>query len=477
MKTSAPWVLAGWPFSLESPPPGGTVLLAACVVSGVAGIVFATAYGRTRRPPWTAMVVHVLGGALAFMAGDLLTLLLAWEALSFSAFFLVASGGQVFRLRTAWRYLLAQMLAAAALFIGMTLHVVETRSLAMTVLTPEAQPFILFAVAVKAAAIPFHGWLVQSYASASPALVPLLCSFTTKVSAFAAARLLDLPLTAMIGAVMAVAGAALALGQRTARRMLAWLMISHAGVMLVGVASATSGDRAAGLIYAAHQVISTATLFMVAGAVVRAAGHDRLDGLGGLAPVLRWPLITALVASLSSLGIPPLGGFAGKVMLKSAGESGSLAVALAVSTVISALVLSKWIYLVFFTPPASPGPSNRIRLSSGMQAVMVGMAVLCIMGAWWTAPLDAAARYSVFTGRHVAGALWPPAAGFAIWLCVHYRLNRWSFSARWTLPLQWGRRALRRSVSAASDAYNALDPSALAWAFGSWVLLVTFFLF
>jgi multicomponent Na+:H+ antiporter subunit D len=59
-------------------------------------------------------------------------------------------------------------------------------------------------------------------------------------------------------------------------------------------------------------------MFMAAGLIAQALGHDRIVGLGGIGRVLPMTIFAFALGGLSLMGLPPSGGFVAKWLLLSA---------------------------------------------------------------------------------------------------------------------------------------------------------------
>ncbi len=386
---------------------------------GAACLAYAFAWKASARP---AMILHVAGGLVTLLAGDLVTLLIGWELLSFSAFFLIASAGGRQAPRAAWRYLVFQIVAAGALFAGMAVQADASGSLAVTVADPAAQPLLLLAVAIKTAVIPLHGWLVDGYPAAPPALAPLLSVFATKVGVYTAARLMDLPPLSLLGGLMAVGGVLGALGQRSGRRLLSYHIVSQVGYMLAGVGLATEAGITAGIFHAVNHIVYKALLFMVMGAVILRVGHDRLDGLGGLARRMPFTFAAGVIASASIAGLPPFNGYASKELLKTALGPGPVMWLLTAATVGTGLSFIKFIALVFLghgrAENADPPRDPPLR----MAVPMALLAAACLVTGLWPALVVRGVAHAFYGPEALGAALWPLAGSAALWFAFRARL-------------------------------------------------------
>jgi formate hydrogenlyase subunit 3/multisubunit Na+/H+ antiporter MnhD subunit len=70
-----------------------------------------------------------------------------------------------------------------------------------------------------------------------------------------------------------------------------------------------------GVLHAVSHAFAKAAMFLVAGLVLQAAGHDRLSGLQGLGRAMPMAVFAFGLAGLSLMGLPPSGGFIAKWLL------------------------------------------------------------------------------------------------------------------------------------------------------------------
>ena len=182
---------------------------------------------------------------------------------------------------------------------------------------------VLAGFAFKASAAPFHMWTPDAYEGA-PTSVTAFMAAATKTAALV--LLLRVVVTAFpqeehlwSWALAAIAVASLAIGnvaalfQASVKRMLAYSSVSHAGFMLIAIASANELGGRALLYYLIPYSAMSIGAFAVVAARERELGMPvTLDGLGGFLwerPFLGSSLV---VFMLGFAGLPPTGGFVGK---------------------------------------------------------------------------------------------------------------------------------------------------------------------
>lgn len=175
--------------------------------------------------------------------------------------------------------------------------------------------------------VPFHVWAPDVFQGAT-APASGFVSVVPKVAAFAG--LLRLLLEALPHglipwsftlAVMAVAtmtfGNLVALRQTSLKRLLAYSSVAQAGYMLMAAAvSERTPDAlpAIGYYLIAYLCMNLAA-FTVLAQVERLLGRDEFSVIQGLGRRAPWSAAMLTLALLSLAGIPPLAGFAGKVIL------------------------------------------------------------------------------------------------------------------------------------------------------------------
>ena len=106
-----------------------------------------------------------------------------------------------------------------------------------------------------------------------------------------------------------------AVSQHSVRRILAIHVISQVGYMVFGLSMMTTAGLAGALYYMVQHMVVKSSLFLCCGVMEHHAGSDDLDRLGGLLKRDRFLGIAFFVAAMSLVGLPPLSGFFGKLVL------------------------------------------------------------------------------------------------------------------------------------------------------------------
>jgi len=311
--------------------------------------LFAIAYFRHKpgADRYHAASLTTLGAQLGVvLAGDLLTLYLFFEALGIVALLLVIHSGTRAARRAAIQYFWLTLLGGMSLLAGIMMvqaaggGPLDTPLAALGVPAPPgAAVLMLLGFGVKAGMVPLHVWLPNAHPVAPAPASALLSGVMIKAGAYGIFRTLyfvfapagdigtefaaALGLQVLwLGIVTMAVGVVLALGQRNAKRMLAYHSISQMGFILAGLGAgaflhATDGSLglAGGLMHAANHALFKACLFLGVGAVAYRAGTADMYALGGLWRRMPFTFGCMLVAAAGIAGVPLLNGFVSKCLV------------------------------------------------------------------------------------------------------------------------------------------------------------------
>lgn len=296
--------------------------------------------GRHFHPLFQFQLMGILG---AFLTGDAFNLFVFFEVLLIASYGLMIHSGGRQRLRAGTQYVLYNLLGSTLFLFALGTIYAQTGTLNMADLAgrvAELDPgasagirvaavLLLMVFAIKAAVLPLHFWLPDSYAHA-PAPVAALFAIMTKVGAYGIIRVYtlvfppDLEITQGLFDVWLMPAALLTLalgmigvlGAARIDRLVAFSVIGSMGLLLASVSLFTPEGIAAALYYAIHSTLATAALFLLV---------DQIrDGRGAAGPMLvhgrpiaGGALIAGMffVAAIAMTGLPPLSGFLGKLLI------------------------------------------------------------------------------------------------------------------------------------------------------------------
>lgn len=347
---------------------------------------------------YTLTLFALLGQMVLISAGNLLTVFLGLELMSFALYALIALRRENIKAtESAMKYFILGSLASGILLYGLSMIYGATGTLDLQqvmLITAAGQAetlplvfglvFIVAGLAFKLGAVPFHMWVPDVYHGA-PTAVTLIVGAAPKLAAFALIiRLLveglhqlafDWEPMLLILAVLSLAiGNLTAIAQSNLKRMLAYSTIAHMGFVLLGLLSGTvAGDS-----QVASQAYGAALYYMVVYVLMTLASFGLIlilsrkgfeceeiadfKGLNQRHPVLAGVL---LLTMFSLTGIPPTVGFYAKLsilqVLVSAGHV-TVAVLAVLFSLIGAFYYLRVVKVAYFDDPEG----DNLRVESGV---------------------------------------------------------------------------------------------------------------
>lgn len=214
----------------------------------------------------------------------------------------------------------------------------------------------------KAGMYPMHGWLPAAHPIAPAPASALLSGIIAKAGIVAVIRLVYYCVGAsflqgtwvqtawMCLAMLTVfMGSMMAFQEKIIKKRLAYSTISQISYIMVALSCLSEEGLRGGLLQMMAHMAAKGTLFLAAGVFICALGfHEirELKGVGKRLPVTMWCF---MIAALSLVGIPPMGGFTSKWMISAAALSngmGILSVLPPVILLISALLTAGYLFPV-----------------------------------------------------------------------------------------------------------------------------------
>jgi len=322
-------------------------------------------------PEYYCLAVFAASGMLLMtMAHELISVFIALEIMSLAIYILVGYDRRnIISTEAVLKYLMLGAFAGAFFTMGAAFIYGATASTKFVEIgqyiakhgflqTPAligGSFFILVAFLFKAAAFPFHAWVVDVYDGASvPVTGYMATALKTAVFAvFANFLVIDGSLQAgwikylfYISVFTMFVGNIIAIGQQSLKRMLAASGIVHTGYLLIALVAVSSKEFTGSVIafYLAAYAVGTLGVFT---ALSYLGGSEEkrntFDDFKGLAKKRPYSAAAISIFLLSMAGIPPTAGFMGKLyIITSAINAGQ--VTLAVLGIISSII-SMWYYL------------------------------------------------------------------------------------------------------------------------------------
>jgi NADH-quinone oxidoreductase subunit N len=364
------------------------------------------------------------GMCLLVQANNLMTLFLALEWFSICLYVLCAIDlDRVGSLESGLKYLVVGSFGSAVLLFGSALVYGATGELefgaiaqatAAQGLTDDALllaglAMMLTGLGFKASAAPFHMWTPDVYEGAPTPVTAFMAAATKATALVLALRVLVTAFPDESGlwtaGVAGLACASLAWGnlaalvQQNVKRMLAYSSISHAGFLLIAVAADSAlGGRALLYYLVPYSAASIGAFGIVA---VRERELNRPITLSGLAG-FGWerPLLGVAMATfmLAFAGLPPTGGFTGKLYVFSAAYDAGKSWLIIVGVAATAVSLYYYLSVIramfmrtsteFGLAPAGGSPPREGLL----QATVLGAGVIVIGAFFAVQPLITLAK-------------------------------------------------------------------------------------
>ena len=358
------YLIGGWApplgVSLRADGVSAVMLVTTAVVIGAAGLFARVEFRQPEGQPearaplmfWLLLLGVWAGLNAVFLGSDLFNLYVALEMLTFAAVPLVCLSGKVETLAAALRYLLFALLGSALYLLGAVLLYGAYGTLDIALLagrvaarTATGMPGPWLAMALmtagllaKTALFPLHLWLPPAHSGAPAAASAVLSALVVKASFFLIVRRwfgvlpgltpwIGVQLLAALGAAAILFGSAMALRQARLKLLVAYSTVAQIGYLfflfpLAGNPAASAASAAlawtGGWMQLVSHALAKAAMFMAAGLIAEAFGHDRIAGLSGVARVVPITVVAFGLAGASLMGLPPSGGFVAKLLLLSA---------------------------------------------------------------------------------------------------------------------------------------------------------------
>ncbi|HEV3173126.1 MAG TPA: NADH-quinone oxidoreductase subunit M [Actinocrinis sp.] len=345
-----------------------------------------------------------------FAANDIFLFYVVFEALLIPGYFLIGSFGGERRSYAAVKFLLYNLLGGLLMLAAVIgLYVITTRSSlggtfnfqtlskavadgTLTMSGPtEKWLFLGFfvAFAVKAPLWPFHTWLPDAAAEATPGTAVLLVGVLDKIGTFGMLRFcLELfpnashfftPLVLVLAVISTIYGALLAVGQTDIKRLIAYTSVSHFGLITLGVFALTARGQVGATLYMVNHGLSTGALFLLAGFMISRRGSGSVDAYGGVQKVAPLLAGTFLVAGLSSLALPGLSSFVSEfLVLVGTFEKYPAAAIVGTTSIVLAALYILWLYQRTMTGPVAKSVEGFKDLNRRELAVITPLLALII---------------------------------------------------------------------------------------------------
>lgn len=309
----------------------------------------------SRQPRFFSVLFLFIGAMNALVTvNDLMLFYLFFEVTTLCSFLLIGHDATPESQKNAVTALWINSLGGLALLTGIVLIYADLHTLDIQAVVSRAGgtiPLALLCVAgfTKAAQMPFQKWLLGAMVAPTPTSALLHSATMVKAGVFLVLRFAPAyegtPLSlgiALCGAFTFLSAAALAIGQRNGKKVLAYSTISNLGLILACAGINTHASITAAILLVIFHAVSKALLFLCMGSIEQHIGSRDIEDMRGLYG--RMPR-TAMIITLGILTmiLPPFGMLLGKWMaIQSAAGNLFTILMLAMGSALTVVYWARW---------------------------------------------------------------------------------------------------------------------------------------
>jgi len=333
-------------------------------ILAIAGVIYSWAFMKENTgldKYYTLYLLMIAGMFGMILTGDMFNFFVFLEISSIASCALIAfwtNKGKA--VDAGFKYIVISATGALFILFAVAILYGQYNALNMAVLASKIQfsfldkialVLLISGLAMKAGIVPMHMWLPDAYGRA-PSSVTLILIGVTQASLYGALRMIftvyggnltntlnqigdiNIDLNLLLGIFIVglslltiFIGVLMALKENNFKRMIAFAAVAEIGYMILAIGSAlttafsttdtTTGVMAlkGGIFHILNDALDVGLLFLVAGAVYYATKETSLNSLGGLARNMKYTTIFFLIGLLAVSGMPPMNGFASKLII------------------------------------------------------------------------------------------------------------------------------------------------------------------
>ncbi len=293
-------------------------------------------------PIWLLLIFSNIG---IFFAKDWLMFFIMWEAMSTTAYFIIAHGKEI-SAKAAKFYLSISLIGTSTLLLGIILvsRLSQTFDIGVSIdslvklFSTNYSAALLYiglfitTFLIKSAIFPFYMWPSKAYAESPDDFTPFLSTVMSKYGVYGLILFIlpilaksDLPMfgkisqpaymLAVLGAITSVLATILAIFQTDMKKLFAYSSVANVGYIVMGLATMSVVGIQGALFHSVNHMIFKTAIFLSLAAVIYRTGERDMHKLGGLVYKMPLTFLVYLLAIISAAGIPPLSGFTSKWLI------------------------------------------------------------------------------------------------------------------------------------------------------------------
>jgi multicomponent Na+:H+ antiporter subunit D len=284
---------------------------------------------------FTLSMFATLGAAFS---GNLVTLYVFYEMLTFFTYPLVAHKQTKEAIQGARRYLSFLLITSIMFLLPAIIYIysatgqlefvhggiIHNTNISSKTMMGIMLLFFVFGSA-KAAIMPFHLWLPSAMIAPTPVSALLHAVAVVKTGVFVIIRVFvyiygtnflkeisSTNLITIIASFTIIAASMVALRQNNIKAILAYSTISQLSYIVLAVSLLNASGTMGAIIHIIAHGFGKITLFFWAGAVYIAAHKTKVSELNGIAKSMPFSMAAFTIGALSMIGFPPMGGLISK---------------------------------------------------------------------------------------------------------------------------------------------------------------------
>ena len=355
---------------------------------------------------YTLLLLLLVGMLGMELTGDMFNFFVFIEIASISASALIAfSVDRGESLEAAIKYLAISSIGALFLLFAVGLlygqydalnMAMIANSLSNTYIDKIALILLIGSLAMKSGIAPMHMWMPDAYGEA-PSSVTFAIIAATQASLYGLIRVCftiygkAFDMQAIAGVLVALAfasifiGATMTLIQSSLTRAIAYAAVAEMGYILLGIGTAlflgVEGHGAValkgGIFHIFNDALDMGLLFLAAGSIIYATKERDMNNLGGLARRMRFTTIFFLIGLLAASGMPPMNGFASKILIYE--STYALNPILAIIAILSSILMLAIFVRIFYSVFLGPENPNLKDIKEVPKPMLISMACISLI--------------------------------------------------------------------------------------------------